>query len=221
MSTNGAVSSADQLLERLNDPKIASGLNRLLDQLEIITFTVESMEGFISRGEVITDSVAAGIREMQGAGGDEARELFQKAPQYLQTGTKLADAATAMDVDELAKSHVLQRLTEPETLKTLNQLLDQLPLAAFMLEALEGFIGRGDTIAENLADAVHELNLGDVKIDPDQFKSLLESATQIQRSRRKIARIRADRRRAAQSHRCGRKYGRVGNARQERGECPR
>lgn len=186
MSTNGAVAPAEQLLERLNDPKTADGLNRLLDQLETVTFAVESMEGFISRGEVITESVAAGVREVKGLGNEETVELLQKAPQLLQTGTKLAEAAGTMHVDELANSHVLERLTEPETLKTLNALLDRLPLAAFLLESLEGFIGRGDTIAENLADAVHELNLGETKIDAGQLKSLLEALPKFKEAGEKL-----------------------------------
>ena len=45
MSTNGVASSAEQLQERLNDPKVVEGLNRLLDQLDIVSFAVESMEG--------------------------------------------------------------------------------------------------------------------------------------------------------------------------------
>jgi uncharacterized protein YjgD (DUF1641 family) len=186
MSTNGNVTSTDQLLERLNDPKVADGLNRLLDQLDMVTFAVESMEGFIQRGEVITESVAEGVREMKGMGGEETAELLNKAPLLLKTGTKLAEAASAMDVDELARSNVLERLTEPETLATLNALLDRLPLAAFLLESLEGFIRRGDTIAENLADAVHELHLGDSKIDPDQLTSLLEALPKFKEAGEKL-----------------------------------
>jgi len=157
MSTNGVASPAEQLHERLNDPKVADGLNRLLDRLDIVSFAAESMDGFLSRGEVIADSVASTVGDLKGAGNENAMELIKKAPKMLETGTKLADAAGAMNVDELAKSRVLERLTDPQTLNTLNELLDRLPLAAFMLESLEGFISRGDTIAESLADSVGDL----------------------------------------------------------------
>ena len=80
MSTSAAAPSADQLLERLNDPKVAEGLNRLLDQLDIVSFAVESLEGFISRGEIITDSVASGIREMKGFGNEEAKTSTGRDP---------------------------------------------------------------------------------------------------------------------------------------------
>ena len=157
MSTNGVASSAEQLHERLNDPKVADGLNRLLDRLDIVSFAVESMDGFIRRGDVIADSVASTVGDFKEAGNQDAMELIKKAPKMLETGTKLADAAGAINVDELTKSRVLERLTDPQTLNTLNELLDRLPLAAFMLESLEGFISRGDTIAESLADSVGDL----------------------------------------------------------------
>ncbi len=183
MSING-VALSDQLQDRLNDPKTAEGLNRLLDRLDVITFAVESLEEFISRGEVITDSIAASLGDLKGLGNEETAELFRKTPGYLATGTKLADAAGSMDVDELAKSKILERLTDPQTLATLNRLLDQLPLAAFMLEALEGFISRGETITDNVADAFGELKLD--QIDTSQFTLLLQSLPKLKEAGEKL-----------------------------------
>ena len=60
----------------------------------------------------------------------------------LKAGTQLAEAASDLNVEELMHSKVLERLTDAETLATLNQLLDKLPLIAFLLESLEGFISR-------------------------------------------------------------------------------
>ena len=186
MSTNGVASSAEQLHDRLNDPKVADGLNRLLDRLDIVSFAVESMDGFIKRGEVIADSVTSTVGDLKGVGDESTLELIKKAPKMLETGTKLADAAGSMNVDELAKSKVLERLTDPQTLNTLNELLDRLPLAAFMLESLEGFISRGDTIAESVAEAVGELKLGDAKIDVSQFQSLIESLPKLKEAGDKL-----------------------------------
>ena len=186
MPTNGVVSSAEQLLDRLNDPEVADGLNRLLDRLDIVSFTVESMDGFLKRGEVIADSVASTVGEFKEAGDESSLELLKRAPKMIETGTKLADAAGAMNVDELAESKVLERLTDPQTLATLNELLDRLPLAAFMLESLEGFISRGDTIADSVSEMVGDLNLGEAKIDFDQFKSLMESLPKLKEAGDKL-----------------------------------
>jgi hypothetical protein len=184
MSTNGIASPAHQLQERLNDPQVADGLNRLLDRMEIINFAVESMEGFVGRGEVIADSIAASVGDLKGLGNERTAELFSKAPGYIETGSKLADAAVSMDVDGLAKSRILERLTDPQTLDTLNRLLDHLPLAAFMMESLEGFISRGETITDNLADAFGELKLG--QIDTNQFTSLLEALPKLKEAGEKL-----------------------------------
>ena len=179
MTSNGVASAAEQLHDRLNDPKVADGLNRLLDQLDLISFAVESVDGFIRRGEVITESVASAVGEMKVLDNEQTASLLQKAPQLMETGTKLAEAAGDMDVDELARSKVLQRLTDPETLDLLNQMLDRLPLAAFLLESLEGFIQRGDTIADNVADMVGELKLSEMKIDPDQLAAFMKTLPQL------------------------------------------
>ena len=144
------------------------------------------MDGFIKRGEVIADSVTSTVGDLKGVGDESTLELIKKAPKMLETGTKLADAAGSMNVDELAKSKVLERLTAPQTLNTLNELLDRLPLAAFMLESLEGFISRGDTIAESVAEAVGELKLGDAKIDVSQFQSLIESLPKLKEAGDKL-----------------------------------
>ncbi len=186
MSTDGVVSAADQLQERLTDPRTMAGLNRLLDHLDTINFAVDSMEGFIGRGEVIADSVASSVGDLKALDNEQTRDLLRKTPGYLATGRRLADAAGDMDVDQLAQSKVLQRLTDPETLVALNQLLDQLPLAAFLLDSLEGFIARGETIADNLADGVKELRSGESSFDPAQLTSLLAALPKFREAGEKL-----------------------------------
>tara|TARA_R110002049_G_scaffold285698_4_gene466949 strand:- start:66523 stop:67353 length:831 start_codon:yes stop_codon:yes gene_type:complete len=179
MTTNGAVSAADQLRERLNDPKVAEGLNRLLDRIDLVSFAVESMDGFISRSEVISESVASAVGEVKGLTNGKTAEMLNKAPQLLQTGSRLTEAAGDLDVDELSRSRILHRLTDPNTLQAINQLLDHLPLAAFLLESFAGFVQRSETIADNVADAVAELNLKDWNIDPAQFDALMKGLPQL------------------------------------------
>ena len=82
MSTNGVASSAEQLHDRLNDPKVADGLNRLLDRLDIVSFAVESMDGFIKRGEVIADSVTSTVGDLKGVGDESTLELIKNCLLY-------------------------------------------------------------------------------------------------------------------------------------------
>jgi hypothetical protein len=60
--------------------------------------------------------------------------------------------ATRSPADDL-----LDRLEEPSVVASLHTLLDHADLLAVLVVALDGFIGRGDVIADSLADAVGEL----------------------------------------------------------------
>ena len=54
-----------QLVERLSEPETVETLNRLLDHLPAFTFMIESLDGFLNRGEVVLDSVAEGVAELR------------------------------------------------------------------------------------------------------------------------------------------------------------
>lgn len=49
------------------------------------------------------------------------------------------------------------RLADPETVDSLNRLLDRVDLMAFMLEAVDGFLRRSDTVVESVAEGVRDL----------------------------------------------------------------
>jgi hypothetical protein len=51
------------------------------------------------------------------------------------------------------------RLDEPRTAESLNQILDHLDLLALLVTGLSGFVSRGDTIADSLADGVREFSV--------------------------------------------------------------
>ncbi len=179
MATATDPQPAEHLRDRLNDPQIARSLNRLLDQLDSVTFAIESVDGFVRRGDVIAESLACGVAELKKGDGSDATSVLNKAPQILQTSARLSEAAEDLDLEELAESKVLQRLTEPQTLATLNRLLEKLPLLDFLLESVEGFINRGETVADNLSDAIGDLKLGDHKFDPGKLTALIEKLPRI------------------------------------------
>jgi uncharacterized protein YjgD (DUF1641 family) len=156
-SSNGSNGLAS-LQDRLNEPGVAEGLNRLLDRMGSINFAIEAIEGFVARGDVIAESVADTVKDLK-AGTEHANlgAMVKQAPEMFETGTKLAHVSKHMNFDELEKSAILERLTDRQTLATLNELFDKLPLIAFTLEALEGFLNRGDTIVENVAAMVGDL----------------------------------------------------------------
>ncbi len=180
----------ESLERRLNDPKVVSGLNRLLDRIDSIAFVVEAFEGFVARGDVIADSLASAVSELKGAqpkgyssAGPQPSAIMsfvEHAPEMLDTGAKLASISKQAKLDELSESHLVERLTDPQTLAILNQLLDKLPLIAMLTESLDGFIRRGDTIADNVAGVVHDLKLSENAIDFEKLSSLIQTLPKLQ-----------------------------------------
>lgn len=178
--------AVEALQQRLSDPKVVEGLGRLLDRVDSIAFAVEAFEGFVARGETIADSVASTVAELKhanpcdSAGQSTFQHWIERAPELMNTGTKLAAVSQQAHLDDLEASHLIDRLTNPETLQSLNQLLDKLPLIAMVVESLDGFLRRGDTIADNLAGLVHELKRSDAPFDLSKLASLVQSLPKLQ-----------------------------------------
>lgn len=59
-------SPADDLLERLDEPKVIAALNTLLDHADLLAVAVVALDGFLSRGDVIADSLADAVGELRG-----------------------------------------------------------------------------------------------------------------------------------------------------------
>lgn len=55
----------DAVAERLNDPAVAASLVTLLDNAELLSTLVLGLSGFISRGEMIVDSLAEGLNDIR------------------------------------------------------------------------------------------------------------------------------------------------------------
>jgi Protein of unknown function (DUF1641) len=58
---------AGDLRTRLEQPEVAEALNVLLDNADVLAFLVVALDGFLGRGEAITDALADGITELRGA----------------------------------------------------------------------------------------------------------------------------------------------------------
>ncbi|MBI2702607.1 hypothetical protein A9W98_23730 [Mycobacterium gordonae] len=70
MSANGqvvALSPGDQLRDRLDDPAIAASLNSLLDHADLLAILVTGLDGFVRRGDQISESLASAVGEIRGA----------------------------------------------------------------------------------------------------------------------------------------------------------
>ncbi len=164
----------ERLQERLAEPATVDALNRLLDRLDVIVFTAEALEGFLRRAEVVADSVAQGLTELRGlAGGEGSGAAVAKLPQMLRAGERMAEVAGRPEVERLLDSGLLEKLADPKTLASLSGLLEKIEVAAFLLDSLDGFLRRSDTVLESVAAGVSDLKSALPDVDGEQVRKVM------------------------------------------------
>lgn len=164
VATEASSEGITALQARLADPHTAQALDRLLDRLDVLAFLLDSAEGFLSRGETVADSLAEGFAELKrtellhdDGGSDSLQTVAESLPELAKMGGQVTRLAGRCDLEAVADSGVVEKLTDPETLRTLSELLERLDTASFALQATDGFLSRGEVVADSLADGVAEL----------------------------------------------------------------
>jgi uncharacterized protein YjgD (DUF1641 family) len=153
-----SLSPSEQLQARLAEPRTVEALNRLLDRLDVLAFSAEMMDSFFRRSSEVADSVADSVAEVrQLAKNETGSDFLDKIPAFARAGVRVAETTTSPAFERLLESGLLERLAEPRTIESLKSLLDQLEVAAFSLQALDGFLRRADVIANSIADSVEEI----------------------------------------------------------------
>lgn len=164
----------EQLLARLADEKTADALNRLLDRLDVIAFVAEALDGFLGRANVVADSVAASMADLRKMAGDSGTSgVVDSIPKLAKAGVKLADATENPAFTRLMESGLLEKLGDEKTIGSLKALIERLELAVFTLEALEGWLRRGDDIAQALAQGAEDLRGVAPNIDVQKVREVL------------------------------------------------
>lgn len=105
-STGTPEDPLDALAERLLDPKTASALNTLLDHAGLLAVLVSGLDGLITRGDTITESLASGaveLRAAQSAGTGELGQLLVALRQL--TRPEVVDVVGAASRAVAAGSH--------------------------------------------------------------------------------------------------------------------
>lgn len=157
VTTNG--SAVEQLQARLNEPRTAEALNQLLDNIELISFSVTALDGFVRRGEEIAEEVAASVAQVKETVPTLDPQVMELGPKLLQMLPQLVTLTTR--VITVTSSPEFQKLldliSDPKTLNNLTLLLKHAELLAFLVDALDGFLQRGDVLVDNVAASVTEL----------------------------------------------------------------
>jgi uncharacterized protein YjgD (DUF1641 family) len=163
----------EQLQVRLADPKTVDSLNRLLDQVDLIAFSFEALDGFLRRSEVVAASLTASITDLRSLTKDgDSSGIVEALPKLARTGVQLAGATATPEFQNLMSSGLIEQLGNPKTIEALKMLLSKMEVAAFALEAVDSFVRRGDEITDSIADSIGELKNAATDIDIDQLKTL-------------------------------------------------
>ncbi|MET7392794.1 DUF1641 domain-containing protein [Dactylosporangium sp. NPDC005572] len=68
LDAGGPPEPINDLLARLAEPRTVESLNRLLDHLDLLALLVVGLDGLLSRGDTIADSIGEAVRELRPAG---------------------------------------------------------------------------------------------------------------------------------------------------------
>jgi uncharacterized protein YjgD (DUF1641 family) len=177
---DGNTERQEQLLARLSDPQTVESLNKLLDRMDIIVFAVEALDGFLGRADTIADNVSESVGDFRTLMTESGTSgLMEKLPQLARAGAQVADISATPAFQRLATSGLIDQLGDPKTIETLRALIGKLEMAAFALESVDGFLRRGDEIAEGIAEGVGDLRKTAPNIDMVELRRTLESVPKL------------------------------------------
>ena len=109
-------SPGDDLLQRLDDPRVASSLSLILDHADLLATIIAGLDGLLQRAEVIGDSVVSGIAEFRevAASGDGQRVWPSlDIPAISDSVTRLS--AAAIDATPAVEKLLRSPLSNPQT----------------------------------------------------------------------------------------------------------
>jgi uncharacterized protein YjgD (DUF1641 family) len=104
-----APSAVEGLAVRLADPEVAASLHLLLDNAATLAFTVEALDGFLRRGDVIAESLSAGVRDVIPALGN-LEDVAAQAGSVAARAPELFTAFEALIASGMLRPQVLEVL---------------------------------------------------------------------------------------------------------------
>lgn len=147
----------DRLQQRLQEPGTTEALLHILDKLDLIAFSLDSVDGFLQRGDAIIENVSDGVAELKGVVPTDEFDI-QKTASILGASLPILLEALPQLTETLPQLLTLaEKLNNPDTAQALTQIMDNMELVAFSLEAADGFLQRGDAVIESVADGVRDI----------------------------------------------------------------
>lgn len=145
------------LIERLEDPRVASGLQNLLDHVDLLAILVVGLDGFVARSEVIGEALADSVTE-------------------LRTAAEATKPAEPVDVGGIVSSLVALSSALPKLTPTLTRVADE----DFLANMLDSGIFSPESLAHIgvLAGAVNQ-GATDATEQPIQIKGAMSMYRQL------------------------------------------
>ncbi|AOS95006.1 hypothetical protein AN480_28670 (plasmid) [Mycobacterium intracellulare subsp. chimaera] len=115
-------SPGDDLLQRLDDPRIASSLSVILDHADLLATIITGLDGLLRRAEVIGDSVVSGVAEFR----EVAASTNGQRPWPSLDIAAISDSVTRLSVAAIDAAPAVERLlrsplTDPQTAEIIAQ----------------------------------------------------------------------------------------------------
>jgi hypothetical protein len=169
----------DELQARLADPHTVEALNRLLDRLDMVTASIDMFSGFINRSPEVADNISDTVEELRQHDDGHAAAFIGKLPTLARAGERMADLANSPSFEKLIDSGLLERLAAQQTIDSLTLLLEKLDLIVFAINAIDGFLRRGDVIADSIADSVGDLRAVTTSVDAKNVRLIASGLPQL------------------------------------------
>jgi hypothetical protein len=109
---------AQALAERLAEPRTAAAISTLLDHADLLALLVSGLDGLVSRGDTITDSLAYGLSELLGSDLVDPKviEIAALASRAVTTG---AEHASRRDLRVTGVVGLARALRDPDVSRAL------------------------------------------------------------------------------------------------------
>jgi Protein of unknown function (DUF1641) len=109
-------SPGDDLIQRLDDPQIASSLAVLLDHADLLATLVLGLDGLLRRAEVIGDSLASGVAEVRAlSASSNGQRLWPSVDVAALSDTVTRLSAAVVDATPALDRLLHSPLTDPQT----------------------------------------------------------------------------------------------------------
>jgi uncharacterized protein YjgD (DUF1641 family) len=178
--TTSSYSASEQLAARLNERSTAEAINSILDNIELIAFSVKAVDGFLRRSEAVAENVAESVAEMKGAVPNSVN-LLVLLPRILEMLPQMLDLVERLT--QLSKTPEFQRLLDifsnPTTLNAITSIMSNIELLSMMVNSLDSFLRRSETIMDNVASSISDVTKGAPAADFAQTVEMLPKLLQV------------------------------------------